>query len=47
MNGGKPDSFDDLDAVTMIRDNRGGWNLFANGADQADDITCLALRLKA
>lgn len=31
MNNGKPDSFDDLDAITMIRDDSGGWNLFANG----------------
>lgn len=33
MNGDKPDSFDDLASITMIRDANGDWNLFATPLD--------------
>lgn len=33
MRAGKPDSFDDLESVTMIYSPASGWNLFASGSE--------------
>ena len=33
MKEGKPDSFDDLESVTMIFSPESGWNLFASGTE--------------